>query len=146
MNLAAWFKTCYGNGTLDQIIDPNLRGKIVNVCLNKYVEVAISCMHDNGNERPSMNDVVWALEFALKLQQTAEGSELDFNAGKKNEDEVPLVNDSDERFSGIWADSSSSKNSKVTKTSSSDQNSSTSESIKGLSGTVFSEIYDPNGR
>ncbi|KAL6136646.1 hypothetical protein ACLB2K_061941 [Fragaria x ananassa] len=146
MNLAAWFKTCYGNGTLDQIIDPNLRGKIVNVCLNKYVEVAISCMHDNGNERPSMNDVVWALEFALKLQQTAEGSELDFNAGKKNEDEVPLVNDSDERFSGIWADSSSSKNSRVTKTSSSDQNSSTSESIKGLSGTVFSEIYDPNGR
>ncbi|KAM5581162.1 receptor-like protein kinase FERONIA [Rosa sericea] len=146
MNLAAWFKTCHGNGTLDQIIDPNLRGKIVNECLSKFVEIAISCMHDNGSERPSMNDVIWALECALKLQQTAEGSDLDFNAGKKGEDEASMLNDSDAGFSGTWEDSSGSKNSRVTKTSSSYQNSSASDSIKGLSGTVFSEIYDPNGR
>ncbi|KAM5581226.1 receptor-like protein kinase FERONIA [Rosa sericea] len=146
MNLAAWFKTCHGNGTLDQIIDPNLRGKIVNECLNKFVEIAISCMHDNGSERPSMNDVIWALECALKLQQTAEGSDLDFNAGKKDEDEASVLNDSDAGFSGTWEDSSGSKNSRVTKTSSSYQNSGASDSIKGLSGTVFSEIYDPNGR
>ncbi|XP_062000507.1 receptor-like protein kinase FERONIA [Rosa rugosa] len=145
MNLAAWFTACHGNGTLDQIIDPNLRGKIVNECLNKFVEIAISCMHDNRSERPSMNDVVWELECALKLQQTAEGSDLNFNAGKKGEDEASLVNDSDAGFSGTWEDSSGSKNSKMTETSTSYQNSSASDSIKGLSGTVFSEI-DPNGR
>ncbi|KAK9924881.1 hypothetical protein M0R45_033227 [Rubus argutus] len=145
MNLAAWAKTCHENGTLDQIIDPNLRGKIVNVCLNKFVEIAISCLHDNGNERPSMNDIVGGLEFALNLQQSAEGSDLDFNVEKKGDDEVPIMNSSDVVFSGIWEESSGS-NSRVTKTSSSDQNSTASESIKGLSGTVFSEIYDPNGR
>ncbi|PRQ53327.1 putative protein kinase RLK-Pelle-CrRLK1L-1 family [Rosa chinensis] len=146
MNLAAWFKTCHGNGTLDQIIDPNLRGKIVNECLDKFVEIAISCMHDNGSERPSMNDVIWALECALKLQETVEGSDLDFNAGKKGEDEASMLNDSDAGFSGTWGDSLGSNNSRVTKTSSSYQNSSASDSIKGLSGTIFSEIYEPNGR
>ncbi|KAI5312396.1 hypothetical protein L3X38_041569 [Prunus dulcis] len=45
-----------------------------------------------------------------------------------------------------WEDSSSElKVSRVAK-SSSDHNSSTNESMKGMSGTVFSEINDPNGR
>ncbi|KAK9923023.1 hypothetical protein M0R45_031458 [Rubus argutus] len=146
MNLAEWAKTCHTNGTLDQIIDPNLTGKIVNVCLNKFVEIAISCMHDNGNKRPSMDAVVWGLEFALTLQLSAEASDSDFSVAMKGEDEVPIMNSSDVEFSDIWEDSFGSKNSKVTKTSSSDQNSTASESITGLSNRVFSEIHNTNGR
>ncbi|KAK9924880.1 hypothetical protein M0R45_033226 [Rubus argutus] len=70
-SLAEWTESCHRNGEINQIIDPNLAGKIVVTCLDKYVEIAMSCIKDNGNERPSMNDVVWGLEFALQLQQSA---------------------------------------------------------------------------
>ncbi|CAL8140696.1 unnamed protein product [Prunus armeniaca] len=69
MSLAEWTKICHRNGKIDQIIDPSLRGNIGNACLNKYVEIAVSYLQDNGIERSSMNDVVWGLEFALQLHQ-----------------------------------------------------------------------------
>ncbi|PRQ53344.1 putative non-specific serine/threonine protein kinase [Rosa chinensis] len=47
-SLAEWAKSCHQNGELDQIIDARLRGKIAVECLNKFVEIAISCMHNNG--------------------------------------------------------------------------------------------------
>ncbi|XP_034227619.1 receptor-like protein kinase FERONIA [Prunus dulcis] len=146
MSLAEWTKICHRNGKIDQIIDPSLRGKIGNACLNKYVEIAVSCLQDNGIERPSMNDLVWGLEFALQLQQSG-GGVLNLSEEKKGEDEESLMNaESDAGLSCSWEDSSSElKVSRVAK-SSSDHNSSTNESMKGMSGTVFSEINDPNGR
>ncbi|CAN6571897.1 unnamed protein product [Malus baccata var. baccata] len=143
MSLAEWTKICHRNGKLDQIIDPSLRGKIGNACLKKYVEIAVSCMHDSGIERPSMNDVVWGLEFALQLQQNVGGdsnSDVEMGGG----DDIGSVTGSDVGFIS-WEESSELKKSRVSKTSS-DHNSTTNESIKGMSGTVFSEINDPNGR
>ncbi|KAM0958441.1 hypothetical protein ACFX2C_023732 [Malus domestica] len=69
MNLAEWTKSCHRDGELDRIIDPNMKGKIETECLNKYVEIAMSSINDSGMERPSMNDVVRGLEFALQLHQ-----------------------------------------------------------------------------
>ncbi|KAM1954354.1 hypothetical protein ACFX1T_023710 [Malus domestica] len=69
MNLAKWAKSCHRDGELDQIIDPNMKGKIETECLNKFVEIAMSCINDSGIERPTMNDVVKGLEFALQLHQ-----------------------------------------------------------------------------
>ncbi|KAK9924885.1 hypothetical protein M0R45_033230 [Rubus argutus] len=115
-SLAEWTKSCYHNGELYQIIDPSLRGKIASECLNKFTEVAISCMNDNGTDRPSMNDVVRGLEFALQLHQSAEG---DINCIERN----------------IGAE-----------TSSSEQSCATNDSIKCASATIFSEINNPSGR
>nr|AQM55938.1 MRLK3 [Malus domestica] len=143
MSLAEWTKICHRNGKLDQIIDPSLRGKIGNACLKKYVEIAVSCMHDSGIERPSMNDVVWGLEFALQLQQSV-GGDSNSNDEMGGGDDIESVTGSDVGFIS-WEESSELKKSRVSKTSS-DHNSTTNESIKGMSGTVFSEINDPNGR
>ncbi|PRQ53326.1 putative protein kinase RLK-Pelle-CrRLK1L-1 family [Rosa chinensis] len=145
MSLAEWTKTSHRNGTINQIIDPNLRGKIAATCLNKFVELALSCMNDNGSERPSMNDVVWGLEFALQLQQSAEAM-LYSNVEKEGEDEVALMKGNDAGMSCSWEYSSDSKNSRTTKTSSDEQISTTNESMKGMSGTIFSEIKDPTVR
>ncbi|KAL5741431.1 hypothetical protein ACOSP7_028163 [Xanthoceras sorbifolium] len=69
-SLALWARQCYDqNGTLDQIVDPNLKGKIAPECLNKFCEVAMRCLDDEGIKRPSMSDVVWGLEFSLQLQE-----------------------------------------------------------------------------
>ncbi|KAI5340679.1 hypothetical protein L3X38_019953 [Prunus dulcis] len=119
MNLAEWVRSCHRDGELDQIIDPSIRGKIEIQCLNQFVEIAMSCMNDSGIERPSMNDVVRALELALQLHR---------NCIERN-NEVAFVNDSAD------AELRSSK-----------PGCATDESIQCISETIFSEINDPNGR
>ncbi|BFG26508.1 hypothetical protein CerSpe_127820 [Prunus speciosa] len=146
MSLAVWFKSRHQNGELDQIIDPSLKGKIEDECFKVFVEIAVSCMHENGKQRPSMNDVVEGLVYALKLQQS--GDKMDKDDEIKGETkEAAIMNESDGGFSSSWTESSDSKNSsRVTNTSSDQSCSTTNNSIQGMSGTVFSEIKDPSGR
>ncbi|BFG26503.1 hypothetical protein CerSpe_127770 [Prunus speciosa] len=128
MSLAEWAKTCHHNGTLNEIIDPCLKGKVAGLCFNKFVEIAMSCMHDDGIERPSMAVVVRELEFALKLQRSAD-DDMDFNIVENNicEDEVAFIKDKE----------GSGK---------SEQSCATNESIILISETIFSEINNPDGR
>ncbi|XP_019086810.1 PREDICTED: putative receptor-like protein kinase At5g39000 [Camelina sativa] len=69
-DLIRWVKENYEKGTVDQIIDQDLSVDITSVSLEKFCEIAVRCVQDRGIERPSMNEVVWALEFALQLHQT----------------------------------------------------------------------------
>ncbi|KAL8475870.1 hypothetical protein ACS0TY_028502 [Phlomoides rotata] len=73
MNLAEWAKFSYRKGTLEHIIDTNLNGQIALESLNKYVKTTVACLREKGVDRPPMGDVVWSLEFAMQLQETAEG-------------------------------------------------------------------------
>ncbi|XP_058185568.1 receptor-like protein kinase ANXUR2 [Rhododendron vialii] len=68
VNLVRWFKTNIERGTVDQIIDPNLTDKIAPECRKEYVMVAEKCVHDEGIERPSMDDVLSSLRSALQLE------------------------------------------------------------------------------
>ncbi|MDO8030352.1 protein kinase ['Planchonia careya' phytoplasma] len=71
VSLAAWGLRCLRTGTVDQIIDPNLKGHVAPECLRKFGEIIASCLRENGIERPTMSDAVWSLEFALQLQEAA---------------------------------------------------------------------------
>ena len=137
VNLAEWARLSYSNGSLDEIIDPNLKGEIAQECLRSFAQTAFSCLKDRGIERPAMNDVVWNLEFALQLQEAAE----------KNRDlenpkfplllrggEVPTTDD--EVFSSSGEPAARSNNSGTT----------TSGSDRMKSETIFSEIMNPTGR
>jgi len=68
VSLVKWAKHCYENGTLNEIVDTELKGQVAPQCLRKFVEVAFTCLLEEGTQRPSMNDVVELLEFALQLQ------------------------------------------------------------------------------
>ncbi|XP_062161976.1 receptor-like protein kinase FERONIA [Alnus glutinosa] len=70
VSLAKWARQSHRNGKMDQIVDPTLKGEIAPECLKKYCEIVVNCLLDNEIERPSMNDVVWGLEFALQLQES----------------------------------------------------------------------------
>ncbi|KAJ8546240.1 hypothetical protein K7X08_018823 [Anisodus acutangulus] len=146
VNLADWACRCCKKGNLEQIVDPSLEGKIAPECLNKFAEAAYSCLRDEGVQRPPMSDVVWSLEFALKLQDAAN------NRGHKVEENsylhspsFPLIlnghtnisTDEGEVFSGSYELGGKSTSSGTSMTSRDD---------KLKSGTIFSEILNPLGR
>ncbi|KAK9924906.1 hypothetical protein M0R45_033247 [Rubus argutus] len=125
VSLAKWAKKCHGNGKLDQIIDPNLKGKIATRCLLKYISIVMSCMDDNGMNRPSMKDVVGGLEYALQLQ--LQNEEYDHCMERIFQDETSGIKGNERSFC-------------------SEQSNGANESVQQLTGTIFSEIINPIGR
>lgn len=74
VSLADWALSCHKKGALDDIIDPHLKDKIDPECLKKFAETAVKCLSDQGIDRPHMGNVLWNLECALQLQETADNS------------------------------------------------------------------------
>lgn len=71
VNIAEWSMNWQKKGQLEQIIDPYLVGSINLDSLRKFGETAEKCLDEYGNERPTMGDVLWNLEYALQLQEAS---------------------------------------------------------------------------
>ncbi|GMY19238.1 receptor-like protein kinase FERONIA [Fagus crenata] len=70
-------------GTINEIIDPNLKGKIAPKCFEVFMQIAESCTRDEGIQRPTMGDVVEKLKFALEVQENAEAENESMNPGSE---------------------------------------------------------------
>ncbi|KAF2313687.1 hypothetical protein GH714_012740 [Hevea brasiliensis] len=158
VNLIDWARNCYRTGTLDQIIDPQLKGDIAPVSSNKFAEIAESCVRDQAIERPTMGDVVWSLEFALQLQETAEknvntgdilsysqkGSFVHEMITSDDKALLPKAENDDEVFTCKF--SSSQKSASSSAVSTGERSSGNYDSDRVRSGAVFSELMNPHGR
>ena len=85
-----------------------------------YGEIAVNCMLDKGTERPSMNDIVWGLEFAMQLHQNAENNDRVGGTimKKKNEEVVSFINNENNNNNSDWAFTCSCENITESKSSS----------------------------
>ncbi|KAK7277815.1 hypothetical protein RJT34_22832 [Clitoria ternatea] len=93
VSLADWALYNKRRGTLEDIIDPNLKGKINPESLKKFADAAEKCLSDHGLDRPSMNDLLWNLEFSLNLQENPNSSTHHPNHEESEFEEVSLEND-----------------------------------------------------
>ncbi|KAI9112901.1 hypothetical protein K1719_016015 [Acacia pycnantha] len=143
--LSDWARNCFHKGALIEIVDPALKGTIATECLKKFGEIGVNCLLDDATQRPAMNDVVWGLEFALQLQESAGKmrgrEEEDGDDGEGGNKKKNSAEDSDSMFSsvnsvGVVSDFNKSSGVSVT--------SSTGDHSKDNS--VFSEILDPRSR
>jgi serine/threonine protein kinase len=142
VSLAQWVPKSYHNKMLDQIVDPFLKGEITPDCLNKFCEMAVNCLLDDGIKRPSMNKVAWGLELALQMQESAN----DINSTLRGEMKGPLFQESGKGDSDFFTCSSegvsSTKSSSLSMTSSGERNFDCLLPV----GTVFSQLKDARGR
>jgi serine/threonine protein kinase len=100
VSLADWALLCNQKGTLEDIIDPNLKGTINPESLKKFVDTAEKCLSDHGTDRPSMNDLLWNLEFALNLQENKDGSTN--SAARTDENEFEEINLGDKEMANHY--------------------------------------------
>lgn len=146
VSLAEWAQHCYKKGILDQMLDPYLKGKIAPECFKKFAETAVKCVSDIGTDRPSMGDVLWNLEFALQLQESAEESGKGLGEIGVDSYDVTCKGKKDpDSSSGFDANITDSKSSGLSM--SIGGRSLASEDSDGLTpSAVFSQIMNPKGR
>ncbi|KAL4606501.1 hypothetical protein ACB092_09G107200 [Castanea dentata] len=89
VSLVEWVAHCHEKRILDQIIDPYLKGKIAPECFKQFTKIAMKCVADQSIDRPSMDEVMWNLEFSLQLQRSAE--ESNEGIGRIHIEEEPFV-------------------------------------------------------
>ncbi|GKU94828.1 hypothetical protein SLEP1_g8265 [Rubroshorea leprosula] len=114
VNLAEWGLLCHRKGLLETIVDPSIKDQINPNSLRIFAETAEQCLLEDGANRPSMDTVLWDLEYALQLQQTVvyrephEDSSIDATSGLRlvnvqrlpslslqiERDDVPILRDS----------------------------------------------------
>lgn len=155
VSLVDWARHCLKKGTIDQLVDPYLHGKISSQCLKKFTEMAEKCVLEQGIERPSMGDVLWNLEFALQLQESAEESG---GFGDSGDEAAPLMKGGKKDLKNemlLKSDSITTTTTSMTMTTSSNASSSSTDSRSFNSGNldeltssavVFSQIMNPEGR
>uniref|UniRef100_A0A7N2R591 Protein kinase domain-containing protein n=1 Tax=Quercus lobata TaxID=97700 RepID=A0A7N2R591_QUELO len=87
-SMAVWAPACVEDGTINQIIDPYLIGKIAPECFKIYVDIATSCLREDNLERPAIGEVEIGLEHALELQEYADAAmrKDDVGSGKEEEE------------------------------------------------------------
>ncbi|KEH21724.1 putative protein kinase RLK-Pelle-CrRLK1L-1 family [Medicago truncatula] len=145
-SLVVWFQKCYNEGVIiEEMVDPFIKDSITSECLKCYCQMVLSCLHDDGNQRMSMSDVVGALEFALQLEMSEEDTKSGWTHEKEKSEERQQVSQfTSEDGSDVCFTSSSddygSQTSKVSTISAS------TEDQHLLYATVFSEIGNPRAR
>lgn len=143
VSLAEWALHCQKKGILDQIVDPYLKGKIAPQCFKKFAETAEKCVSDQGIDRPSMGDVLWNLEFALQMQESAEESGS-LGCGMSDEGTpLVMVGKKDPNDPSI---ESSTTTTTTTSISMGEQSVASMDSDGLTPSAVFSQIMNPKGR
>ena len=73
-NLVVWALKCVEDGTINERIDPYLKGKIAPECFKIYMNIATSCLRVDDMERPTIGEVEVGLEHALELKECADAA------------------------------------------------------------------------
>ncbi|KAK1259700.1 putative LRR receptor-like serine/threonine-protein kinase [Acorus gramineus] len=58
-----------GHAKLRTVTDTTIRGTFVYDSLRTAVEIALNCVSENVDKRPSIEDVLWNLQYSVQLQE-----------------------------------------------------------------------------
>ncbi|CAO2161125.1 unnamed protein product [Urochloa humidicola] len=104
VNLVEWGLHWQRRGELDKVVDRRIAAEVRPQALAKYGETAARCLAERGADRPPMEDVVWSLQFVMRLQDSgldfSDVSSLNFMRELAPTSEVPRRGSSQEDGAG----------------------------------------------
>nr|XP_043617608.1 probable receptor-like protein kinase At1g30570 [Erigeron canadensis] len=68
LSLATWAKKCVRKGKLDQVVSAEIKEQLFPKSLKEFSQIAYRCLHTDPKERPTMSEVVLALQQTESLQ------------------------------------------------------------------------------
>ncbi|KAL9992141.1 putative protein kinase RLK-Pelle-CrRLK1L-1 family [Helianthus debilis subsp. tardiflorus] len=74
INLAGWAKKCIKEGRIDQVVSSHIRTQISPKSLKEFVQIADRCSKSSRKDRPTMADVLAALQQSMVLQEQYDSS------------------------------------------------------------------------
>lgn len=51
------------------VIDPSIQGSFAFDSLKTTIQIAINCLSKDPNKRPSIEDVLWNLQYSMQVQE-----------------------------------------------------------------------------
>ncbi|KZV43706.1 putative leucine-rich repeat receptor-like protein kinase-like [Dorcoceras hygrometricum] len=77
---------------IDQVIDPNLESATKLSGLQKFLDMAMSCVKESATDRPTMGEVVREIENIMELAKSEKKTDTGYNSSSYEEttDESPL--------------------------------------------------------
>ncbi|PRQ41794.1 putative protein kinase RLK-Pelle-CrRLK1L-1 family [Rosa chinensis] len=144
VSLADWALHCQKKGILEEIIDPHLKGKVNMESINKFADTAEKCLSECGVDRPSLNDILWNLEFALQLQEgTDSGSTGLASRTRSDSDDASLRN---QHMMAIHYSNLSLGSESEIGEEQPPPSSNNNEAAPDNDSAIFSQIVNPTGR
>lgn len=75
LSLARWAQNCVKKRKLDQLVAAEIRGKLYPKSLKEFAQIAYRCLHSDPKQRPTMLEVVAALQLSQSLQRKFDNSQ-----------------------------------------------------------------------
>ncbi|KAM7269237.1 hypothetical protein ACFE04_024734 [Oxalis oulophora] len=75
MNIVHWARSLIRKGDVMSIIDPCLVGNVKIESIWRIAEVAIQCVEQYGYNRPRMQEIILAIQDAMKIEKGDEGNQ-----------------------------------------------------------------------
>ncbi|XP_038892179.1 probable LRR receptor-like serine/threonine-protein kinase At1g67720 [Benincasa hispida] len=75
LNIVHWARSLVHKGDVTSIVDPFLKGNVKIESVWRIAEVAIQCVQQHGVSRPRMQEVILAIQDAIKIEQGTEGNQ-----------------------------------------------------------------------
>ncbi|XP_022151921.1 probable LRR receptor-like serine/threonine-protein kinase At1g67720 isoform X2 [Momordica charantia] len=75
LNIVHWARSLVHKGDVTSIIDPFLEGNVKIESVWRIAEVAIQCVQQHGVSRPRMQEVILAIQDAIKIENGTEGNQ-----------------------------------------------------------------------
>ncbi|XP_076912552.1 uncharacterized protein LOC143570920 [Bidens hawaiensis] len=72
LNLAAWARKCIKERRIDWVVSSHIATQISPRCLKEFVQIAGRCVKSSRKERPTMAEVVAALQLSMALQEQSD--------------------------------------------------------------------------
>ncbi|KAJ1402005.1 Serine-threonine/tyrosine-protein kinase, catalytic domain [Sesbania bispinosa] len=84
MNIVHWARSLICKGDVMSIIDPSLVGNVKSESIWRVVEIAMHCVAQHGASRPRMQEIILAIQDAIKIEKGSENKLKSSSSGSSS--------------------------------------------------------------